>query len=512
MPAYLIGIDVGTSSAKTLVMDERGNIVFTIAPEYDFATPRPGWAECNPEDWWTAILAALKAVFEQTDVRAEDIAGIGLTGQMHGLVLLDAAGQVLRPCIMWNDQRTAQQCAAITGKVGARRVLELTGNPVLSGFTAPKVVWVRENEPEIFAQAAKILLPKDYIRYRLSGEYFTDVSDASGMALLNVAKRDWSNEMLEACGIPRSWMAEVTESPIASTRVNAAAAALTGLKEGTPIIAGGGDQAAGAVGCGIIQEGIVSATFGTSGVVFAHSDEYRVEPEGRLHAFCHAVPGKWHLMGVMLSAAGSFQWYRNALGGEEIAAGRAIGEDPYTLLTRAAETAPAGSEGLLFLPYLSGERTPHPDPNARGVFFGLSLRHAKPHLTRSVLEGITFGMRDSLELMRGLGIAPTEVIASGGGAKSPFWRQMMADIFGASITTNNASEGAALGAAILGGVGAGVFDSVESACASTLQETSRVEPESAQKLYAALYERYTALYPALKGEFRALARVMEELG
>ncbi|MEO0795359.1 MAG: xylulokinase [Verrucomicrobiota bacterium] len=507
--AYLIGIDVGTSSAKTIVINESGDIVFTIAPEYDFATPRPGWTECNPEDWWQAIITAIKAIFEQTDLTADDIAGVGLTGQMHGLVMLGNDGQVLRPCIMWNDQRTAAQCATLTERVGAEKVLSLTGNPVLPGFTSPKILWVKENEPEVYAKATKILLPKDYIRFRMSGEFFTDVSDASGMGLLDVAKRNWSDEMLAACDVPREWMAEVTESPVASTKVNAEAAKLTGLKEGTPIIAGGGDQAAQAVGCGIVREGIVSATFGTSGVVFAHSDEYRVEPNGRLHAFCHAVPGKWHMMGVMLSAAGSFQWFRNALGDPEAAEAKAQGKDPYSVLTDLAATAPAGSEGLLFLPYLSGERTPHPDPDARGVFFGMSLRHSKAHLTRSVLEGITYGMRDSLELMRDLGINPTEVIASGGGAKSPFWRQMMADSFGASITTNNATEGAALGAAILAGVGSGVYDSVDTACTATLKEVTRTECGADQQRYNDFYQHYTALYPALKDQFGSLAKTVD---
>jgi len=507
---YHIGIDVGTSSAKTLVINESGEIVYSIAPEYDFATPRPGWAECDPAHWWKAIVEALQSIFAQTDITAGDIAGVGLTGQMHGLVMLNSAGEVLRPCIMWNDQRTAQQCAELTEQVGPDKVLQLTGNPVLPGFTAPKIKWVQANEPEVFAQTAKILLPKDYIRYRLSGEFFTDVSDASGMGLLDVAQRNWSDEMREACGVPRDWLAEVTESPVASTKVSAEAAKLTGLKEGTPIIAGGGDQAAQAVGCGIVREGVVSATFGTSGVVFAHADEYLVEPHGRLHAFCHAVPGKWHLMGVMLSAAGSFQWYRNALGQEEVAAAKAAGKDPYEVLSAAAEDAPAGCEGLLFLPYLSGERTPHPDPHARGVFFGLSLRHQKKHLTRSVMEGITFGMRDSLELMRDLGIAPTEVIASGGGAKSPFWRQMMADIFGATITTNNASEGAALGAAILAGVGSGAYESVEAACEQTLREINRTEAGEHRAIYNDFYTHYAALYPALKPRFAALAETVEK--
>lgn len=505
---YLLGIDVGTSSAKTVLIDETGNVVFTVAPEYPFQTPRPLWAESNPEDWWKATVEAIQTVLAQSGVDAASIVGLGLTGQMHGLVMLDAAGKVLRPCIMWNDQRTAEECAELTAKVGAKEVIQLTGNPVLPGFTAPKVLWVRKHEPEVYARTAKILLPKDYIRYRLSGEFFTDVSDASGMALLDVARRRWSNAMLAACEIPRSWLAEVTESPVASTRLSAEAARLTGLTEGLPIIAGGGDQAAQAVGCGIVREGVISATLGTSGVVFAHSDAYRVEPEGRLHAFCHAVPDRWHLMGVMLSAAGSFQWYKNTLGVEEAALEKSTGENAYDLLTRAAAGVSAGSEGLLFLPYLSGERTPHPDPMARGVFFGLSLRHQKAHLTRAVLEGVSYGLRDSLELMRALGISSSRIVASGGGARSGLWRQMLADVFDTPLVTVNATEGAAYGAALLAGVGAGVYPTVEAACDATLAETGRTEPGADQPAYEAYYPHYRRLYPALKTAFAELGQTV----
>ncbi|MDX2111514.1 MAG: xylulokinase [Verrucomicrobiota bacterium] len=492
---YFLGIDIGTSSTKAVLMARDGTVVHTCAPAYDFVTPRPLWAESNPADWWVATQAACREMVAKAG-GAANIAAVGLTGQMHGLVLLDAAGQVLRPCIMWNDQRTAAQCAAITARVGAARVLQLTGNPVLPGFTAGKVVWVRENEPDIYARAAKILLPKDYIRYLLSGEYFSEVSDASGTSLLDVARRTWSDEMLEGCGIPRSWLPELTESTVASTKVSASAAATTGLLAGTPIIAGGGDQAAQAVGCGIVKEGIISATLGTSGVVFAHSDRYRVEPQGRLHAFCHAVPGKWHLMGVMLSAAGSYAWYR-----DNLASGVS-----YNDLNAEAATVLPGSEGLYFLPYLSGERTPHPDPLARGAFVGLTLRHRRAHLTRAVLEGVTYGMRDSLELMRDLGISPSTVIASGGGAASPFWRQMQADIYGATIQTVNATEGAAFGAAVLAGVGVGAYSSVEAACSETLKVTSEVKQGANASRYASLYPGYRSLYPALKAEFAAISR------
>jgi xylulokinase len=502
---YLIGLDVGTTSAKTVLIDRNGRVVFTTAPAYAFRTPKPLWAESDPADWWTATAAALREILAKSGVAPGDIAGIGLTGQMHGLVLLDAEGKVLRPCIMWNDQRTAAQCAVLTQKVGRARVLRLTGNPVLPGFTAPKILWVAQHEPQIYRRVAKVLLPKDYIRYRLTGEFFTDVSDASGMSLLDVAKRRWSDEMLRACKVPRAWLAEVTESPVASTKVSATAAKLTGLRAGTPIIAGAGDQAAGAVGCGIVKTGLVSCTLGTSGVVFAQADKYRPEPQGRLHAFCHAVPGQWHLMGVQLSSAGSFQWYRNTFGGEEIAREKAGGPDAYESLTRAAAKVPAGCEGLIFLPYLSGERTPYPDPHARGVFFGLTLRHGKPHLTRAVLEGVAYGLRDALELMRGLGIKPKEIVASGGGARSTLWRQILADNFEAPIVTNNAVEGSAYGAALLAGVGVRVWPTVEAASAAAVKETSRLSPGPAASVYRDYYSHFRALYPILKGEFAALA-------
>jgi xylulokinase len=505
---YLIGLDVGTSSAKVVLTDARGRVVFTTESAHAFHTPRPLWAESDPADWWAGTRRALQELWAKASVKPADIAGVGLTGQMHGLVLLDAGGNVLRPCIMWNDQRTAKQCAALTKKVGRARVLRLTGNPVLPGFTAPKIRWVAENEPEVFGRVAKVLLPKDYLRYLLTGEFLTDVSDASGMSLLDVAKRRWSEEMMQACGVPRAWLAEVTESPVASAKISTGAAKLTGLLAGTPVVAGAGDQAAGAVGCGIVRTGVVSCTLGTSGVVFAHADQYRPDPQGRLHAFCHAVPGKWHLMGVQLSSAGSLQWYKNALGGEETRREQAGEGNAYDLLTADAARVAAGCEGLIFLPYLSGERTPHPDPNARGVFFGLTLRHGKAHLTRALLEGVTYGLRDSLELMRVLGVRPKEVVASGGGARSAFWRQMLADNFETPITTVSATEGSAYGAALLAGVGAGVWKSVEAACAMAVRETSRVEPGPDAAVYRDFYTRFQALYPKLKGEFAKMAETV----
>lgn len=490
-----VGIDIGSSSTKLVAVDNGGKVVFVAAPEYSFRTPRPLWAESDPEDWWIATRTALKALLEK--VPAASIAGIGLTGQMHGLVLLDGAGSVLRPCIMWNDQRTASQCDLITQRIGRERVLQLTGSPVLSGFTAPKILWVQENEPEIWARTEHILLPKDYIRYRLSGEFATEVSDASGMSLVDVGRRCWSEEMLEACGVRLEQCAELTESTTVSASVNVKAAETTGLLQGTPIVGGGGDQAAGAIGCGIVKPGIVSCTLGTSGVLFAHAESYQPDSDGRLHAFCSSVPGKWHFMGVQLSSAGSLQWFRNQL---------APGTSYQDLNREAAAVAP-GAEGLFFLPYLSGERTPHPDPLARGCFCGLTLRHGRGHMARAVMEGVGFGLRDALEIMRNLGIRPQRIIASGGGAKSELWRQILADIFDTQIVTLNVNEGAAYGAAALASVGVGAHASIESVCDNWLQETSLTKPSGARDSYEASYPIYADLYPRLKPVFEATSKL-----
>ena len=510
MRTYLLGIDVGTTGTKALLIDAAGRVQASATTEHPLRTPRPLWAEQNPEDWWRSTITSIKAVLRLSGVNKLAVAGIGLTGQMHGLVLLDRRGAVIRPCILWNDQRSAAQCTAITKNVGARRVLRLTGNPVLPGFTAPKLVWVREREPQAYGRVARVLLPKDYIRHRLTGEFFSEVSDASGTSLFDVGQRRWSDEMLWALRVPRAWLPEVTESPVASARVSSQAAKLTGLTAGTPVVGGGGDQAAQAVGTGVIAEGTVSVTLGTSGVVFAASNKYRVEPQGRLHAFCHAVPGQWHLMGVMLSAGGSLRWYRDALCAEESTEAKRTRRDVYDLMLHSASRVPAGGEGLIFLPYLAGERTPHPDPNARGVFFGLTLRHGKPHMTRAVIEGVTYGLRDSLELLRKLGLPLKQVRASGGGAQSGFWRQILADVFGAPISTVNVTEGAAYGAALLAAVGVGVHRTVADACRQSVRRTRTTRPGNAVRVYADYYARYRQLYPALAGQFEALASVVNK--
>ncbi len=505
--AHLLGIDIGTTGSKALLIDENGKVVASATTEYPMYTPQPLWAEQNPEDWWQATITSLKQVLKGRD--AAEVKGLGLTGQMHGLVLLDQAGRVLRPCIMWNDQRTGQQCADITARIGAKRLLELTGNPVLPGFTAPKIVWVREHEPQVYHKAARVLLPKDYIRYRLTGEFATEVSGASGTSLLDVRKRDWSQEVLNALDIPAAWLPKCYESPLVSGQISSPAMEATGLKAGTPVVGGGGDQAAQAVGSGIIEAGLVSVTSGTSGVVFASTDELLVEPEGRLHAFCHAVPGKWHLMGVMLSAGGSLRWLRDTIGQPEKDVAALIGRDPYELLTAEAAQAPVGSEGLFFLPYLTGERTPYPDPYARGVFMGLTLRHGKAHLVRAVLEGVAYGLRDSLELMRNLGLELRQVRASGGGARSELWRQIQTDIFGVEMVTINVTEGAAYGAALLAGVGAGLYASVEEACSRTIRVVERTEPVAQNvTVYGQYYPVYGALYLALKPHFDRVAEIV----
>ena len=501
MADCLLGIDIGTTGAKALLVNPDGEVIAEANTAYGMRSPRPGWREQNPEDWWTATAGAIREVIESSGVDPGEIAGVGLTGQMHGLVLLDGRGDVLRPCIMWNDQRAVEECDRLTSDIGADKAFAITGKQILPNFTAPKIAWVRKHEVDLFARAAKVLLPKDYIRFRLTGEHRSDVSDASGTSLFDVGARRWSDDLIAALDIPRSWLPETTESIEVSSRVNADAAGQTGLPQGTPVVGGAGDQAAQAIGTGLAREGIISATLGTSGVLFATTDSCRLCPEGQLHAYCHAVPGKWHLMGVMLSAAGSFHWFRDTLGGG----------DGYDVLTGEAETVPAGSEGLLFLPYLSGERTPHADPCARGVFFGLTLRHSRAHLTRAVLEGVAYGLRDSLGLMRNLGIPIDEVRVSGGGAASETWLRILADVFAVDLLRVNIDQGAAYGAALLAGVGAGVYADVEEACERTIRVTGRTAPGGDSAVYQDYYPRYRALYPALRSEFAAISRLALKL-
>ena len=492
---FLMGIDISTTGAKALIIDANGTVIAVANTPQPISQPQPLWSEQDPADWWDGIVASIRAALAESGLSGGDISAIGLTGQMHGLVLLDAQGDVLRPSILWNDQRTQAQCDYMTAVIGAQRLLELTGNPALTGFTAPKILWVRDNEPDVYAGVAQVLLPKDYIRYKLTAAYATDLAGAAGTSLLNVAERAWSQDVLAALDIPAAWMPPVHEGTQVTSRISAAAAAATGLSAGTPVVGGGGDQAAGAIGMGCVSPRVIGVTVGTSGVVFAPLSSYAYEPQGRLHAFCHAVPGLWHFMGVMLSAAGSLQWYKDCF---------AAAVDFDSLLAEAADV-PAGSEGLFFLPYLTGERTPHPDPLARGAFIGITSRHSRGHMTRAVLEGVAFGLKDSFTLVDQVGLpAEYEVRISGGGAKSPVWQQIIADVLGAPLVNVNTTEGGAFGAAVLASVAAGAFDDVASACAAMIQTGDRVATSDDQAVYAERYGIYQSLYPTLKDSFPKL--------
>jgi len=496
---YFLGIDTSTTSSKALLIDEQGNVVAVASNPHTLQTPRALWSEQNPREWWEAVSASIRSVLEQAGIRGEGVSAVGLTGQMHGLVLLDEAGNVLRPAILWNDQRTQGQCDAIHRIIGREKFIQITGNVALTGFTAPKILWVKENEPEVFAKAKHVLLPKDYVRYQLTGEYAMDKADGAGTVLFDLKSRDWSDEVLSVLEIPREWMPRTFEGTEFTGYVTEEAASLTGLKAGTPVAAGGGDQAAGAVGVGAVEPGIIGLTVGTSGVVFATTPSALIEPEGRLHAFCHAVPGMWHFMGVMLSAAGSLQWYRDTL------APNASFDD----LLKEAEEIPAGSEGSQFLPYLSGERTPHPDPLARGAFIGLTLRHNRAHMTRAVLEGVAFGLKDSFTLIQNAGLGEiTQVRGSGGGTKGALWRQIMASVLEAELVTVNTTEGGAYGAALLAGVGAGAWSDVVSACKACIKITGSTQPDASQtEAYEKAYTIYRELYPALRASFTELGKL-----
>ncbi len=486
---YLMGLDISTTSAKALILDETGAVIAVAGNAQPISQPQPLWSEQDPADWWAGMAASIRQALAQAGLSGADIAAIGLTGQMHGLVLLDAAGEVLRPAILWNDQRTSAQCDEMTARVGGERLLALTGNPALTGFTAPKLLWVRAHEPALYARTRQILLPKDYIRYQLTGAYATDLAGASGTSLLNVARRAWSSEVLNALEIPPEWLPPVHEGTAVTAGISAAGAAATGLKIGTPVVGGGGDQAAGAVGMGCVQPSTIGVTLGTSGVVFAPLRRYAYEAEGRLHAFCHALPDTWHFMGVMLSAAGSLQWYKDSF----------AADISFESLLEEAADAPPGSEGLFFLPYLTGERSPHPDPLARGAFIGLTTRHQRAHMTRAVLEGVAFGLKDSFTLIKQAGLpAAYEARISGGGAKSPVWQQILADVLAAPLVNINTTEGGAFGAAILAAVAAGAYADVPSACAAMIQTGATVAVSADAERYAERYQVYRALYPALK--------------
>lgn len=498
--ALYLGIDTGTSGTKAVLIDEAGRLLASDLQEYPLSTPRPQWAEQHPEtDWWPAAIRAIQGVLARAGKSGSEVGGVGLTGQMHGSVFLDKDFAVLRPALLWCDSRTGAECAEITEALGgAQGCYELLGQPVFTSFTAPKIIWVRKNEPQVYEKIAHVLLPKDYIRFKLTGELAAEVSDASGTSLFDVRKRTWSKEALEKLGIPSAWLPRVVESPEQTGGISVAAAALTGLKAGTPVVGGGGDQAAGAVGCGVVSTGQVVSSLGTSGVVFAHSDSAAIDPQMRVQTFCHAVPGGWGQMGCVISAGGSLRWYRDTF---------APGTG-YDAITTGAASAPVGCEGLLYLPYLAGERNPYFDPDARGVFFGATLRSTKDWFARAVLEGVSYAFKDLFTLFAEMGVPVSEIRASGGGAKSAFWLQMMADVIEKKHVLLTIDEGPALGAALLAAVGTGAYASVPEACAATVSTRPGAEPDAGQSaLYNRYYPTYRALYPALKDHFAEVARL-----
>jgi len=491
----LLGLDIGTTGAKALICDEQGRVLAIATAEYPLHSPQPLWSEQNPADWWRGAQAAIRESVSK--VEAASIAGLGLTGQMHGAVFLDKDDNVIRPALLWNDQRTAAECDEITRRVGAARLIEIAGNPALTGFQAPKILWLRNHEPEYYARLAQVLLPKDYIRFMLIGERAADASDAAGTLLLDLRQRDYSAEILDKLEIKREWLPRVVEGPEVTGKLKPEVAKELGLPGGLPVIAGGGDNAAAAVGTGVVRSGVVSSSIGTSGVIFAHSDSIALDPGGRLHTFCHAVPNQYHLMAVTLSAGGAFRWLRDTLKAAS-----------YDEMTTAAASIPPGAEGLLFLPYLTGERTPHLDPLARGAFIGLTARHTQAHLIRAVMEGVVHSLRDGVEIMRGLGVPLGQVRATGGGGRSALWRQMQADIYNAEVVTLAAEEGPAYGAALLAGVGTGVFANINDAVSRCLSITGSTRPdENAQKRYKKTYAIYREVYSQLRESMHALARV-----
>ena len=502
----LIGIDIGTSGAKTALFDETGKLLASYTGEYPLYQPQNGYAEQDPADWWEATVDGIRTVLEKSGVSASDVKGIGLSGQMHGLVMLDSECEVLRRSIIWCDQRTATECEEITTRVGARRLMDITMSPALTGFTASKILWVRNHEPEIYAKCRHILLPKDYIRHRLTGEFATEVSDASGMQLLDIAGRQWSDEVLSALDIDRSLLAEVHESPAVTGVVSSQAAALTGLAAGTPVVGGAGDCAAGAVGAGVVRDGQASASIGTSGVVFAHTSRLSPDHAGRVHTFCTAVPGAWHVMGVTQGAGLSLKWFRDNFCISEKETAAMMGVDPYYLMDKAAENISIGADRLLYLPYLMGERTPHLDPNARGLFFGLSAIHTRAHLLRAVMEGVIYSLRDCLSVFEENGIRLDSIMACGGGGVSSLWRQMLADVFDCPVRTAVSAEGGALGAAILAGVGVGVYASVEQGCDAVIRIRSEQTPiPQNTALYQPYYRLYSSLYEKIQDDCAVLA-------
>lgn len=494
---YLLGLDVGTTGCKAAIFDERGQTVASHTEEYPLYHPQPGWAEQEPEEWWQGTIGAIQGLLRLGGVQSEEIAGIGISGQMHGAVLLDSQMQPVRRAIIWSDVRTTPQCREITSTVGAEQLVALTGNPALEGFTAPKVLWVREHEPENFERVRLLLLPKDYIRLRLTGEVAMEISDAAGTLLFDVRQGRWSEELLQLLGLPSSLLPEVKGSAEVCGTITSEVAAQTGLAKGTPVVGGGADNACGAVGTGVVQGGLVAISIGTSGTVLAFSEEPKIDPQGRVHTFNHSVPGAYYLMGVHQAAGFSLRWLRDTLAVKDAGGVRA-----YEVMTKeAAEVAPL-SQGLVFLPYLQGERTPHMNAAARGVFFGLSGVHTRAHLTRAVLEGVSYSLRDSVEILREQAVPMEQMRITGGGAQSDEWMHILASVLGVPLVRTSATEGPAFGAALLAGAGVGVYPSIPEACAATIQPLETIKPDAdLQARYSEGYALYRSLYPALKGAF-----------
>ncbi len=507
--AYYLGIDIGTSGTKALLMDARARVIASATAEHPIYAPKPGWSEQKPDEWWLSTVKSVRAVVKKAKIDGKKIAGIGLSGQMHGLVITDGAGKPLRPSIIWNDQRTAIQAEKIEATVGGKKkLISMVGNIAMTSFTLTKLLWVRRHEPRIYDKICHMLLPKDYIRLRLTGEYVGEVSDMSGTLMLDQRKRKWSKKIISIFDIDRDILPPIVESHEVTGKLTSTAASKLGLAEGTPVVGGAGDQQAGAVGNGVVQEGLTSATMGTSGVVYVHSKNYKTDPAGRVQTFCSSVAGQYCMFGCILAAGGSLQWYRNVLGETEIAQAKRQKIDPYELITAQAQKAPAGCEGVYWLPYLTGERTPHADPNARACWVGINSRTTRNELVRSVIEGATFAMNDAVSILRDRDLKIRQVRLSGGGARSRFWRQLQADIYGSTCVTINAEEGPAYGVALLAAVGTGRFRNVAEACKAGIKITRTIKPDlKTKRLYAKHYKQYCRLYPALKEEFAQIAEL-----
>lgn len=500
--SYYLGIDIGTSGTKTLLVTAAGEILAEATENYALYHPKPLWSEQNPDDWWTAVVKTVQTVMKKAKAKPGEVRAIGLSGQMHGSVFLDKNNKVIRPALLWNDQRTAAECAEIESKAGGRKnLIKMVANPALTGFTAPKILWLRNHEPKNFERTKKILLPKDDVRRRLTGEYATDVSDASGMLLLDVAKRDWSKKLLSALQLDIDLFGKCYESEDVTGKLTAAAAKELGLTTECLVVGGAGDCAANGVGTGVVSSGTLSTSIGTSGIMFVHSDEVKIDPLGRLHTFCHAVRGKWHMMGVSLTGGGALDWFRDRLCNELGSKKRS-----FEILNEEAKAVPPGCEGLFFLPYLAGERTPHADPDARGCWIGLTLKHGRGHLARAIMEGVAFAMRDSLSIIEEMGVPVKQIRASGGGSRSPLWRQIQADMFGQPAVTINAEQGPAFGVALLAAVGAGEYKNVEEACRATISVVSRTnQQKAAEKVYDRMFPEYQQLYRSLQKDFKAIS-------